>query len=132
MPSTAFPTKWISAAPDVIAPDGSEVRILCVLSRGGMAMFTLMPGAVAKAIAHHTVEEAWCVIRGRGRIWRKMGIQQQVTELTPGVSVAIPTGMHFQFRNDGSEPLDIIAATMPPWPGENEAYSVDGKWEPTA
>jgi hypothetical protein len=45
MPSTAFPTKRISAAPDAIAPDGSEVRILCVLSRGGMAMFTLMPGA---------------------------------------------------------------------------------------
>ena len=88
-------------------------------------------GGFAKAVAHHTVEEIWCVIRGRGRIWRKMGNQQQVTELTPGVSVAIPTGMQFQFRNDGSEPLDI-AATMPPWPGENEAYLVDGKWEPTA
>jgi hypothetical protein len=37
----------------------------------------------------------------------------------------------FQFRNDGSQPLDIIAATMPPWPGDREAYLVDGKWEPT-
>jgi mannose-6-phosphate isomerase-like protein (cupin superfamily) len=131
MPSTVLPTKWISAAPDTIAPDGSEVRLLCELERGGMAMFTLPAGAVSKPVAHRSVAELWCVIRGRGRIWRKMGDQEDVTDLVPGVSVALPTGAHFQFRNDGSQPLDIIAATMPPWPGEGEAYLVEGKWDPT-
>ena len=63
--------------------------------------------------------------------WRQTEIRTS-DRAEPGVSVAIPTSMQFQFRNDGSEPLDIIAATMPPWPGENEAYFVDGKWEPTA
>jgi mannose-6-phosphate isomerase-like protein (cupin superfamily) len=126
--SLSFPTKRISAAPEIIAADGSEVRILCELPRGAMAMFTLMPGAVSKAVAHRTVEEVWCVIRGRGRIWRKTGDQEEVTDLVPGLSVAIPTGAHFQFRNDGTQPLDIVAATMPPWPGEGEAYFVEGKW----
>jgi mannose-6-phosphate isomerase-like protein (cupin superfamily) len=121
MVSPAFPSKWISPEPDVMALDGSEVRILCELSRGAMAMFTLPPDAISKAVAHRTIEELWCVIRGRGRIWRKIGDRE----------VAIPTGAHFQFRNDGSQPLDIIAATMPPWPGDGEAYLVDGKWEPT-
>ena len=129
--SLSFPTKRISAAPEIIAADGSEVRILCELPRGAMAMFTLMPGAVSKAVAHRTVEEVWCVIRGRGRIWRKTGDQEEVTDLVPGLSVAIPTGAHFQFRNDGTQPLDIVAATMPPWPGEGEAYVVEGVWPPT-
>jgi mannose-6-phosphate isomerase-like protein (cupin superfamily) len=131
MPSTDFPSKWISAAPDIIAADGSEVRVLCQTPRGAMAMFTLLSGAVSKAVAHRTVEELWCVIRGRGRIWRKAGDREEITDLVPGLSVAIPTGTHFQFRNDGSQPLDIIAATMPPWPGDGEAYFVDGAWDPT-
>lgn len=128
MASLAFPTKRISAAPEVIAADGSEVRVLCQLSRGAMATFTLPPGAVSKAVAHRTVEEVWYVARGRGRMWRKIEDQEQVTELTPGISVAIPTGAHFQFRNDGTQPLEIVAATMPPWPGDGEAYFVEGKW----
>src|SRR5205823_12687134 len=86
--------------PDGMALDGSEVRLLCELPRGAMAMFTLPPDAISKAVAHRTIEELWCVIRGRGRIWRKIGDREDVTDLVAGVSVAIPTGAHFQFRND--------------------------------
>ena len=126
-----FETKAIGAAPDATAPDGSEVRVLCQLSRGGLAVFTLAPGAVSKAVAHHTVEELWYVISGRGRMWRKLGQSEEVTELGPGLSLSIPTGTHFQFRCDGSEPLIVIGATMPPWPGEAEAFRVEGTWHPT-
>lgn len=126
-----FDTKTIGAAPDAIAPDGSEVRVLCQLSRGGLAVFSLPPGAVSKAIAHHTVEELWYVISGRGRMWRKLGQSEEVTELGPGLSLSIPTGTDFQFRCDGSEPLIVIGATMPPWPGEAEAFRVEGTWHPT-
>jgi mannose-6-phosphate isomerase-like protein (cupin superfamily) len=125
-----FETKAIGAAPDAIAPDGSEVRVLCQLSRGGLAAFTLAPEAVSKAVAHHTVEELWYVISGRGRIWRKLGQSEEVAELHPGLSLSIPTGTHFQFRCDGSEPLVVIGATMPPWPGETEAFHVEGPWPP--
>ena len=132
MALTGFDTKQISEAPDAIAPDGAEVRVLCSLSRGGMATFTLRPGAVSKAVAHRTIEEVWYFIRGRGRLWRKSGDAEEITEIGTGVSIAIPTGVHFQFRCDGAEPLEVVAATMPPWPGEGEAYFVEGKWEPTA
>ncbi|HTV44060.1 MAG TPA: cupin domain-containing protein [Stellaceae bacterium] len=123
-----FATKEIATAPDVIAPDGSEVRLLCGLSRGGLAMFTLPPQAVSKPVAHRTVEEVWYVVAGRGRMWRRLADAQQIVELAPGVSLAIPVGTHFQFRCDGSDALSILGATMPPWPGNDEAYQVPGVW----
>jgi mannose-6-phosphate isomerase-like protein (cupin superfamily) len=126
-----FETKTIGAAPDAIAPDGSEVRVLCQLSRGGLAAFTLAPEAVSKAVAHRTIEEVWYFVSGQGRMWRKLGEREEIVEVGPGISISIPTGAHFQFRCDGSEPLIAIGATMPPWPGEGEAFPVEGKWEAT-
>ena len=49
-------------------------------------------------------------------------------DLRPGISIAIPPGAHFQFRNDGDEPLHCVGVTMPPWPGMDEAYEVGGIW----
>src|SRR6266567_1113226 len=100
MSSTGFETKRIGAAPDVTATDGCEVRVLCATSRGGMALFTLGPGMVARAVAHRTIEEVWVVVRGRGRMWRKSGAREEITELAAGVSLSIPTGTHFQLRCD--------------------------------
>ncbi len=124
-----FETKEIAGMPDAIAPDGSEVRVLCGLSRGGFAVFSLPPNAVSKAVAHHTVEELWYVVSGIGRMWRKLGGQEEIVELRPGVSLSIPVGTHFQFRCDGPSPSRVLGATMPPWPGEGEAYAVEGIWE---
>lgn len=117
-----------AGAPDAIAPDGSEVRLLCATPRGSMAHFRLPPGAVARPVAHRTVEELWYVVAGSGRLWRRLGERDEVVQLEPGVSATIPTGAHFQFRNDGADSLDIIAVTIPPWPGADEAYAVSGPW----
>ena len=78
-----FDTKRIAIAPDAVAPDGSEVRVLCHGSRGGLALFTLPPRAVSKAVAHHTVEEVWYIISGKGRMWRKQDDQEEIAELAP-------------------------------------------------
>jgi mannose-6-phosphate isomerase-like protein (cupin superfamily) len=126
-----FETKRVSAEPDVIAPDGSEVRVLCQLSRGGLAAFALSPKAVSKAVTHRTIEEIWYFTSGNGRMWRKLGELEEVVEVCPGISISIPTGTHFQFRCDGVEPLVAIGATMPPWPGDEEAVPVQGRWDPT-
>ncbi|HEX4615531.1 MAG TPA: cupin domain-containing protein, partial [Stellaceae bacterium] len=123
-----FETKRLAVEPDAIAPDGSEVRVLCQVPRGGLAIFSLPPRAVAKSVAHQTVEEVWYILSGSGRMWRKLGEQEEILELRPGISLTIPTGTHFQFRCDGDERLDVIGATMPPWPGESEAYFVKGAW----
>ena len=116
-----FDTKRVGSVPDAIAPDGSEVRVLSQLSRGGLAIFSLSPNAVSKAVAHRTVDEIWYILSGSGRMWRKLGECEEVVELSPGISLTIPTGTHFQFRCDGHEPLNIIGATMPPWPGQKRS-----------
>lgn len=121
-------TRARSDLPDTIAPDGSEVRILASVAGGSMAEFTLPAGAISKAVAHRTVEEVWCIIAGTGRMWRKSAEGEDVTELAPGVSLAIQRGTAFQFRCDGDAPLVAIGVTMPPWPGMEEAYEVAGVW----
>ena len=61
-------------------------------------------------------------------MWRKLNDRENVTEVEAGVCITIPVGTHFQFRAFDKEPLTAVGATMPPWPGEGEAYRVQGKW----
>ncbi len=131
-PPPTLATVRLSASPDAIAPDGSEVRVLCATSRGSMAVFTLAQGAVSRPVAHRTVEEVWYFLAGQGRMWRCLDTEEQITQVGVGVSVALPAGTAFQFRADGAGPLVAVAVTMPPWPGLSEAYAVAGPWEPTS
>ncbi len=126
-----FKTRQISSSPNVIAPDGSEVRILCQMERGSMAHFTFPPGAVSIAVAHHTIEEVWYFISGRGRMWRRLDSFEEIVEVGPGLSITIPVGAHFQFCCDGDETIAAVGVAMPPWPGIDEAYAVEGPWQAT-
>ena len=124
-----FETKRLPPTPDVVAPDGSDVRLLARTERGSMAHFELAPGRVSDAIRHRTVDEIWFVLSGRGEIWRKQGNREDIVALEPGVSVTIPVGTHFQFRASGDTALEAVGVTMPPWPGDTEAVPVPGKWK---
>lgn len=128
---TEFATKQLPASRDVLAPDGSDVRILLGLRGGGMAHFALAAGAVSGAVTHRTVEEIWYCVSGRGEIWRRQGAREAVDALTPGTCITIPLGTHFQFRAAPDSALGVVAVTMPPWPGEGEAVAVPGKWAAT-
>ena len=64
-------------------------------------------------------------------MWRRQGDRDQIVPVDAGVSLTIPLGTHFQFRSLGPEPLAALGVTMPPWPGDNEAFEVEGKWTPT-
>lgn len=129
---TDFDTVELPARPDAAAPDGSDVRELLHLGRGSMAHFELAPGRISRAIAHRTVDEIWYVLHGQGRMWRRQGERQETVELVPGTCVSIPVGTHFQFRAADDGPLTVVGVTMPPWPGDDEAYQVPGIWEPDA
>lgn len=120
--------KRLAKVRDTLAPDGSEIRLLSATSRGSMVHCTLNPGEVSVAVAHRTVEEVWCVLEGTGQVWRRQGDQERVVEVSPGGSLSIPVGAHFQFRTTGERPLRILIVTMPPWPGEDEAFRVAGRW----
>lgn len=126
----SFETITLPHEPDVLAPDGSQVRILLRLQGGSMAHFRLDPGQTSIAVTHRSVEELWYVVSGSGEMWRNQAGLEEVTRLEPGSCVSIPVGTAFQFRCSGSEPFSAVAVTMPPWPGEDEAYAVDGAWRP--
>jgi mannose-6-phosphate isomerase-like protein (cupin superfamily) len=126
-----FRDKVLATEPDAIAPDGSEVRLLCADARGGMAHFGLGPDQTSRAVVHQTVDEIWYVVAGFGRMWRQLGSHDEELDMRPGVSLTLPVGTHFQFRTVGSIALEIIGITMPPWPGDDEAVLIEGQWTPT-
>ncbi len=111
---THFTSSRLSRKRDIVARDGSDVRILQSLSRGALAHFTLAPGQTSTAIVHRTVEEIWCFLSSRGDIWRKQEGREEVVPVEAGVCLTIPLGTHFQFRSLGDEPLVALAATRPP------------------
>jgi mannose-6-phosphate isomerase-like protein (cupin superfamily) len=136
-----FDTMRLPAARDVVAPDGSDVRVLLRLAGGSMAHFELAGGRTSQAVVHRSVDEIWYVLSGRGEMWRSQagrrggeGRQggglggEEIVALEPGTCLSIPVGTSFQFRSLGDEPLSAVAVTMPPWPGEDEAREVSGAW----
>ncbi len=123
-------TRMPGTAPDALAPDGSEVRLLAALKGGSFAHFTLGAGRVSVAVTHRTVEEIWYVVAGEGEVWRRYKGEDSVTPVTPGVALTIPLGAQFQFRA-GDNGLCFVAVTMPPWPGPDEAVAVAGHWQAT-
>ena len=50
-------------------------------------------------------------------------------ELEAGVSISLPVGTSFQFRAHTPHALELVIATVPAWPGEDEALRVDGVWD---
>ncbi len=112
----------------ITAPDGSEIRELVTGGRTSMVHCTLPTGGVSLAVRHRTVEELWFVTRGQGEVWRKLEDEEAVVAIGAGSALDIPLGARFQFRNTGDEPLVILIATMPPWPGADEAPRVADHW----
>ena len=89
----------------------------------------LRPGGVSRPVRHRTVEEVWYFLTGTGEVW----IGGKTGRVTEGSTVVIPTGVPFQFRTLGDEPLRFLCFTSPPWPGDGEAVPVEegGLGEPT-
>jgi mannose-6-phosphate isomerase-like protein (cupin superfamily) len=109
----------------------ARMFVPCSDSPAGHWPFVLAPGKTSLAVTHRTVEEIWYFLSGRGEMWRKQGDREEVVPVEAGMSLTIPLGTHFQFRCSDDQPLVFMAITMPPWPGEDEAYTVEGKWEPS-
>lgn len=126
-----FDYKLLSEDYDTLAPDGSEIRLLVRSRRGSMVHCTLDAGEVSLAVAHRTVEEFWYFLEGTGQVWRRKGERERVVDVAAGGSLSIPVGTHFQFRANGDCPLRFVIVTIPPWPGEDEAYRVAGRWPET-
>ena len=110
---------------------GADIRYLMDGNKGNMIHGTVPPMQTNRATTHVTVSEFWYVLEGEGEIWRKDDTEERVPRLAPGVSIDIPAGTTFQYRNTGDRPMKFICVTMPPWPGGHEASPSNGIWEPT-
>jgi mannose-6-phosphate isomerase-like protein (cupin superfamily) len=118
-------------APDAISPAGAEVRLIMNSDTANMIHSTVPPGQTNRAVVHATVSEFWYILEGHGEIWRKDHEQERVTTLVPGVSIDIPVGTAFQYRNVATDPFKFICVTMPKWPGAHESTYVEGIWKPS-
>jgi mannose-6-phosphate isomerase-like protein (cupin superfamily) len=123
-----FETMQLPEEPTIVAPDGSDVRVLLQRAGGSMAHFELAAGRASTAVAHRTVEEIWFFLEGRGQMWRRLADLGETVEVGPGTCVTIPVGTSFQFRASEDGPLSAIGVTMPPWPGTDEADLVECVW----
>jgi|CXWL01.1.fsa_nt_gi mannose-6-phosphate isomerase-like protein (cupin superfamily) len=117
---------------DYIAPDGSEIRLLPTMKGGGLCHCTLPLGKTSSPVAHREVEGIWYVLSGVGEVWRKNAVMEASISVSAGSSLTIPSRTSFQFRNTGDSPLCILIATMPPWPGPEEAVEAAGVWQATS
>jgi mannose-6-phosphate isomerase-like protein (cupin superfamily) len=115
---------------DYLAPDGSEIRLLASGSNGGFAHCVLPAGKTSSPVAHRTVEELWYVLEGAGQIWRRREPEPaRIDAVRAGDSVRIPVGTAFQFRAAADSDLKLLLATMPPWPGAQEAVAGPGGFD---
>lgn len=116
---------------DAKSPAGADIRFIMDGTTGNMIHASVPSHQINRATIHSTVSEFWYVLEGHGEIWRSDGTSEKVTELLAGTSIDIPVGTAFQYRNVGESDLKFICISMPPWPGDDEASAVEGKWEPT-
>ena len=116
----------------IVAPDGSQVRLLLTGEHGAtrcsVVEVTIAAGEVSRPVRHRTVEEAWYVLSGAGEVWRcPPGVattEIQTVRVVAGDALVIPTGWGFQFRADAGSEMRFVCVTMPAWPGMDEAQSV--------
>lgn len=127
-------TKLLADKYDYLAPDNSEIRLLLEIEgknySGGLCHCTLPAKTITKAVKHKNVGELWYFLEGEGQIWR-MDEKEKVwrtVNIQPNMCISIPVGTHFQFRNTGNYPLRFLIATIPRWPGGDEAEKVQNHW----
>lgn len=117
--------------PDAKSPAGADIRFIMDGPTGNMIHSSVPPGQINRATIHSTVSEFWHILEGEGEIWRRDDNEEQITVLSQGVTIDIPVGTAFQYRNTGAAPLRFIYVSMPPWPGDFEASQLEGAWEPS-
>jgi mannose-6-phosphate isomerase-like protein (cupin superfamily) len=117
-----LPDDWVPA------PDGSQVRVLLHAGdRAGMAHFRLLPDQVSGPVQHRSVDELWYVAAGSGEMVVGDG---EPFRLQRDITVHVPPRTRFQFRA-GGDGLDVVAVTIPPWPGDDEALAAEPYWRPS-
>jgi mannose-6-phosphate isomerase-like protein (cupin superfamily) len=65
-------------------------------------------------------------------VWRRRDDTEEVIYVSANISITIPVGTHFQFRNLSGENLIILIVTSPVRPDPKEALDVPSRWSDTS
>jgi mannose-6-phosphate isomerase-like protein (cupin superfamily) len=87
-----------------------------------------IPGSEQGLHAHEDSEQIYVVVRGRGL----MTVDDEEREVEAGTAILIPAGAKHAIRNIGSEALEYVSATTPPFPADVDADIWQPRYEQTA
>jgi mannose-6-phosphate isomerase-like protein (cupin superfamily) len=124
--------KQLSKDPNDIATDRAEIRWIFAAKEASVVHCTLPPKTVSVATCLVETHEIWYFTGGRGRIWFKEETEAEgkEEEVGPGTCLTIAAGVHFQYRNDASDPLTFVCVTMPPFQSnEQTTMKVEPYWK---
>ena len=124
-------TKILPRDIDVLAPDGSEVRICCHWLAAAWRISGCHPGRSRGRFAIEPSRRSGTRCPDVAKCGGPPAARRRSLLLRRGLCLTIPAGVGFQFRSHPAESLAAVAITMPPWPGDGEAEFVDGRWQPT-
>jgi mannose-6-phosphate isomerase-like protein (cupin superfamily) len=68
------------------------------------------------------------VLRGYGDLWRRAGLEEDITQMRPGRCVCISPQVCFQYRS-GDQPLVFLVSTAPKWRQEWWFDAPAGYWQ---
>jgi len=93
--------------------DGSQIREVARMERNTLAEAVIPPSGATFA-HHHTFEEVYFFISGRGR----MRTDDEEAEVGPGDCVAIPPGAVHKLWAGPDAPLVLLCVCAPPYSDE--------------
>ena len=104
----------IAEVPAFTTKDGSEIRELLayrnsVIQKQSLAEARLAPGAKTQAHYHPQSEEIYYILVGQAR----MRLGDEIRDVGPGDSIAIPPGEPHQITNIGGEQLVFLCCCAP-------------------
>ena len=102
-----FESNQVKTEYDLLAPDGSEIRLLHSLSGASVVHCALPVGAVSTPVTHRTVEEVWFFLAGEGQVWRKQDERELVLDVRSGLSLTMPFGTAVSVPQHGRGPAGI-------------------------
>jgi mannose-6-phosphate isomerase-like protein (cupin superfamily) len=88
------------------------------------------PKSTSLAGMHPELKEIWICRSGECELWRKEKEQgkEYTIKVLPGDDFILTPETHFQLRNQSSEDVDFIIATLPRWPDDNAWQRVKDYW----
>ena len=129
MAGTHFETTDLASMASFLSDDGSEIRSLPTVNGVETVHCRLPQGGVIHASRHKTVAQLWYVLSGNGDLWLEGSDgKESIISLKNGVSVTVPLGYKFQFRNTGTQNLDILIVNTTKWSGPGELIPVKNRW----